>query len=83
MITIDSVDDNYDRTTGQVVQKTLLAPNVQSGSFDAAYASARTFYDDLLRVAYVERQASQARMPGKRDVIVTLNRIARALTAWL
>ena len=83
MITIDNVDDNNEHSTRPVVQKAPVAGNAQSGSSDAAYASARSYYDDLLRVADVERQASQATLPRKWDVTGMLNRIARTLAAWL
>ena len=89
MITIDIVDDNNERSAKPVVQATPVANNEKHGSFDAAYESARSFYTDLLCVAQQERQARQAKNPrnldevSKNEALIVLNRIARALTAWL
>ena len=89
MITIDIVDDNNERSAKPVVQAYPVASNEQLGSFDAAYESARSFYTDLLRVAQQERHARQAKTPRSSDgasmheAYLALNRIARALTAWL
>jgi len=89
MITIDIVDDNSERSNKTVVQAYPVAGYQQNRSFDAAYESARSFYADMLHVAQQERQARQAKTTRnahatiKHEVIIALNRIARALTAWL
>lgn len=89
MITIDIVDDNSERSNKSVVQAYPVAGHPQHRSFDAAYESARSFYADILRVAQQERQARQAKTTRnahatkKHEALITLNRIARALTAWL
>lgn len=89
MITIDIVDDNSERSTKTVVQANPVAGYQQQRSTDAAYESARSYYADMLHVAQQERQARQAKTtrtvdaPRKHDALITLNRIARALTAWL
>ena len=89
MITIDIVDDNSERSTKTVVQAYPDAGHLQYRSFDTAYESARSFYADMLRVAQQERQARQAKTTRntnatrKHEAFIALNRIARALAAWL
>jgi hypothetical protein len=83
MITIDIVDDNTERSAKPVVQTIPVVSNGRNAGFDADYDAARSYYGNLLRLADQERQASRSRAPGNRDVVDMLNRIARALTAWL
>ncbi len=89
MITIDIVDDNSERSTKTVVQAYPVAGYQQHRSTDAAYESARSYYADMLHVAQQERQARQAETPRntqatrKHEALIALNRIARALAAWL
>jgi hypothetical protein len=83
MITIDIVDDNNERTAKPVVQTIPIVRNGRSEGFDSAYDAARSFFGDLLRLADPERQVNKASAPANRDLVSTLNRIVRALTAWL
>ena len=63
MITIDIVDDNNERSAKPVVQTYPAVEKQWSSSFDASYASARSFYTDLLQLAQQERLARQAKKP--------------------
>lgn len=89
MITIDIIDDNNERPAKTVVQAHPFASYQHHRSFDAAYVSARSFYAGLLCIAQQERQARQAKITRDADAtrqheaLIVLNRIARALTAWL
>jgi hypothetical protein len=83
MITIDIVDDNNERSAKPVVQTIPIVRNGRNEGFDAAYEAARSYYGSLLRLADQERQASLESAPANRDLVGTLNRIARALNAWL
>jgi hypothetical protein len=89
MITIDIVDDDNERSAKPVVQTYPAVENRWGSSFDANYASACSFYTNLLLLAQQERLARQAKKPRstdatvKSDALLVLNRIARVLTAWL
>ena len=83
MITIDIVDDNNERSSRPVSPTMPVVRNVRSGSFDAAYESARSYHQSLLGAAQEELRASGVKASGIRGVASTLEHIARALTAWL
>jgi hypothetical protein len=69
MITIDIVDDNNDRLAKPVVQTIPIASNGRNECFDATNDAAR--------------RADKASAAANRDLVGTLSRIARALSAWL
>jgi hypothetical protein len=89
MITIDIIDDNSERPTKTAVQTYPVASDQHQRSFDAAYESASSFYAGLLHIAQQERQARQAKttrdtgVARQHQALIALNRIARALAAWL
>jgi hypothetical protein len=89
MITIDTIEDNNERSARPAAQAAPAEIYRQHASYDAAYDSARSFYTDLLHTAQRERQVRQAISHAsidpqrKHQALIALSRIARALAAWL